>query len=144
MRILLILNCIIFLFIANSGCSSEANQPLTKHYVAISKRDTGMLKLSRYKDNFFGQYILKHGKGNSDSGEIRGKIIGDTLIGDYFYFPASGTKKKRVPFTLLTSGNTLKLGKGAISRFLDIPYYSPETPIDYEEDAFIFHEIAVP
>lgn len=122
------------------GCATDAQQPETKYYRAIAKRDTALLKLSRYEDTFHGQYMVKHGFGDIDSGEIRGKITGDTLIGDYFYMPASGSKQKRIPFALLMEGDKLKLGKGAIASFLAIPYYAPDIPIDYEVQGFIFHE----
>ncbi|UZJ66249.1 hypothetical protein OKW96_09385 [Sphingobacterium sp. KU25419] len=62
--------------------------------MAISKRDTAYLKITKRENYFYGKYIVQYGNSAKDSGEIRGNILGDTLLGDYFYIPSSGAVKK--------------------------------------------------
>lgn len=124
-----------------TGCHSNTADFPAKHYLAISKRDTAYLKITKRQNYFYGQYIVKYGNSGKDSGEIRGNISGDTLLGDYFYMPNNGGVKKRKPFALLQNGKTLRLGSGAVMSFMDIPYYAPEVPINYDSVKFVFNEI---
>lgn len=136
--------CYLAAILFTVSCQPGAINFPAKHYRAVSKRDTAYLKLTKYDSHFYGHYTVKYGNSTKDSGEIRGKIIGDTLIGDYFYIPSSGGVKKRKPFALLHNGNTLRLGTGAVMSFMNIPYYSPNVPINYDSVKFVFKEIIKP
>ncbi|UIR55023.1 hypothetical protein LZQ00_12115 [Sphingobacterium sp. SRCM116780] len=126
------------------SCSSAENDATPKYYQAIANRDTAFLKITKRKNFFYGQYIIQYGLSSKDSGEVQGKISGDTLIGDYFYIPRNGGTKKRTAFALLQKGKTLRLGTGAVMSFLDIPYYAPDVPINYDQSKFVFEEIKAP
>lgn len=109
-----------------------------KYYRAINGKDTALLSLSIDGDDFYGQYEIRDGRIAKDSGDVSGKIIGDTFLGTYFYHPYSGQQKKRVPFALLRKDGTLLLGKGAVTSYVGIPYYVPEIGIDFKSPEFIF------
>lgn len=132
--------CLSIILLAISCHSNTVDYP-SKHYLAISKRDTAYLKITKRENYFYGKYIVQYGNSAKDSGEIRGNILGDTLLGDYFYIPSSGAVKKRKPFALLQNGKTLRLGSGAVMSFMDIPYYAPDVSINYDSTNFVFNEI---
>lgn len=133
--------CLLAITLLSISCQSNISNLKTKDYQAISNRDTAYLRLTKHDNFFYGHYLVNYGGSSKDSGEIRGNILGDTLKGDYFYYPRSGGVKKRSPFALLQKGSTLKLGTGSVMSFMDIPYYSPSIPINYDDVKFIFHEI---
>lgn len=134
--------CYLITILFTLSCQPSAVNFPAKHYRAVSKRDTAYLQLTKNENHFYGHYTIQYGNSGKDSGEIRGNIKGDTLIGDYFYMPHSGGVKKRTPFALLQDGKTLRLGNGAIVRFLYIPSYSPDVAINYDSVKFVFTEIA--
>jgi hypothetical protein len=139
-KLILKCSCLILILLI-IGCHSNTADFPAKYYLAISKRDTAYLKITKRENYFYGKYIVQYGNSAKDSGEIRGNILGDTLLGDYFYIPSSGAVKKRKPFALLQNGKTLRLGSGAVMSFMDIPYYAPEVAINYDSVKFVFNEI---
>lgn len=133
--------CYLIAILFAVSCQPGADDFPARHYRAIAKRDTAYLHLTKNENHFYGHYIIQYGNSAKDSGEIRGNIKGDTLIGDYFYIPRSGGVKKRTPFALLQDGKSLRLGKGAVVRFMDIPSYAPDVAISYDSSKFVFTEI---
>ncbi len=74
-----------------------------------------------------------------DSGTVRGKYIGDTLIGDFVY-KSYGGGIKREPFVLLKDKEKLKLGSGLISTYMTIPFYVKGT-LEFKDSDFLFEPI---
>ena len=126
---------LLFLF----GCtSSEADKkPLKTAYIAISGADTAWLDLTIKGTQFKGVCEINFNNKYRDSGDVRGAIKGDTLLGDFHYLHY-GLEWKRISIALLKKDNKLIMGKGVQGVFLDIPYFKPESPIDYDSVKFVF------
>lgn len=99
-----------------------------------------MLSLTYYEHSFYGKMkILKPG-GVRDSGEVQGKIYGDTLLGDFSYQPFGAKHKKRIAYVLLNKTDSLIQGNGRPSDYLGVPFYLPES-INFNSPKFIFRLI---
>lgn len=113
------------------------------HYRAINRNDTADLSITTTKNFFKGDYKIIYGsKAIMDSGYVRGKIVGDTLIGNYYYISYGGQGESR-PITLLMRNKKLISGSGALTKWLGFRYFDREVPIDYEAPQFVFEEVQV-
>jgi len=120
-----------------SSCTNTSST--TENYRAIYDRDTAYLELNRSEKNFHGKYKIIHPGNTMDSGDVRGKIIKDTLTGDFYYRPYGWAQKQRKPFALLQENDKLILGTGMYLEYMGIPYYKPGTH-NFEERNFIFEK----
>lgn len=116
-----------------AACQAE---PQTKFYVGINGPDTAHLTLNIIDGSFYGKYEVRKRSYTDRKGDIRGKIKGDTLLGDYHYFPYGGGTKKRIPIAFLQKDNELLMGKGVVSSYMGIPFFVSNIPIDYEDPEF--------
>lgn len=126
-----LLVCLVYL-----SCGSSSNK-IAKDYIAISKRDTAFLNLSIYGDTFFGKMIVSKPGNVLDSGEIEGKVVGDTLLGSYLYRPYGARHYKRVPYVLLQKKDTLIQGHGLVSIYMGVPTYQMNS-ISFKNSKFVF------
>lgn len=94
------------------------------------------LELYIHNQSFYGNLDIKYSNNMSDSGTIKGEIIGDTLKGRFSHIAFSGAKKVS-PFILLKQGDTLKMGAGQTATYMQIPFFLPETII-FENSNFQF------
>lgn len=123
------------------GCAKEKRFKEKKSfYRAINGKDTAFLSISLTQTHFTGMYEIRYGTLGKDSGDIRGKISGDTLIGLYNY-KTYGGNNNIVPIALLRKGNKILWGKGLALSYMNIHYFSHDTPIDYDNSKFVFEEI---
>lgn len=133
-------SCTVFLcFLVTSilTLACQRDKPQTTFYHGINERDTARLRLSIIQDSFYGEYEVRSRSRIKKTGEVRGTIKGDTLLGDYYYKPYGGGVKKRVPFALLQKGSELLLGQGVVSSFMGIPFFVPNIPINYDNPEFV-------
>jgi len=134
-----IMTCIpvaLLLFIACGKGNNDSEKPL--RYIAENGKLKGILDLNIVGTEFYGRYEIINGVNGSDIGQVRGKIKGDTLIGNYYYQPWAGTNKKRIPIALLKKDGCLLEGKGVVVEFVNIPHFSPDIPLDFSKPRFIF------
>lgn len=117
------------------GCTSDKDKK-QEYYKAVSKENTALLSLKIDNDEFYGNYKIRYADDIIDSGNVRGIVIGDTLRGRFSYSSYGGNKEVK-PFLLLKRGDTLKLGSGAIYKYMKIPYYTPES-IEFKSLDFQF------
>lgn len=118
------------------ACTSSEES--TVHYTAVSKRDTARLKLTLFEGTFYGKLVISKPGDVVDSGEVRGKIMQDTLLGDNYYRPYGAKQKKRRPFVLLHRKDAMVQGTGIQKVYLGIPYFEPGT-IDFDSAKFVFY-----
>lgn len=110
-------------------------------YQAISRRDTANLTITMSDHYFKGEFKIIYGsKAIMDSGYVRGKIVGDTLIGNYYYISYGG-QGECMPITLLKKNKKLIFGSGALTKWLGFRYFDTDVPIDYEAPRFVFEKI---
>jgi hypothetical protein len=123
------------------GCAKENKFKEKKFfYRAVNGKDTAFLSISLNQTHFTGMYEIRYGTLGKDSGDIRGKISGDTLIGLYNY-KTYGGNNNIVPIALLRRGNKIMRGKGLEMSYMNIHYFSHDTPLDYDNSEFVFEEI---
>lgn len=118
-----------------SSCHSSADK--TEKYIAIYKKDTAYLTLSIYNDTYHGKMIVKGMGDDKELGKVHGKIIGDTLVGDFLYTPYRSKYEKRKAFVLKREANTLIQGNGLEHVYMGIPYFSPAS-ISFDNPKFVF------
>lgn len=124
------------------ACKEKHTGNYDKIYSATHKTDTATLALTKMGDVFFGTYEINKSGIEKDSGQVRGKIFGDTLKGIFSYVSSYNKQlKKTKPIALLMANNKLLLGKGVTVVYMKIPYYAPEVPIDFSNPEFVFEEV---
>ncbi|WP_333864875.1 hypothetical protein [Sphingobacterium sp.] len=122
-----------------SSCEEQRQDTEALTYIAQSKRDSARLDLNLFESRFHGKLWFYRPGGEVDSGDIRGNIQKDTLIGDY-YTPFGWGQKKRRPLVLLKKGSQYILGTGTEQVYMGIPHFIPST-INFRDPKFIFAEI---
>ncbi len=123
-----------------SSCEEQRQDTEALTYIAQSKRDSARLDLNLFESRFHGKLWFYRPGGEVDSGDIRGNIQKDTLIGDYYYTPFGWGQKKRRPLVLLKKGSQYILGTGTEQVYMGIPHFIPST-INFRDSKFIFAEI---
>ena len=123
-----------------SSCEERRQDTEDLTYSAQSKRDSARLDLNLFESRFHGKLWFYRPGGEVDSGDIRGNIQKDTLIGDYYYTPFGWGQKKRRPLVLLKKGSQYILGTGTEQVYMGIPHFIPST-INFRDPKFIFVEI---
>ncbi|WP_437918782.1 hypothetical protein [Sphingobacterium sp. LRF_L2] len=116
-----------FLFAIGIESCGTNNDRSSNSYTAIHNRDTALLRLTLYDKSFFGSLIIRKPGHVIDSGKVQGKIIADTLLGDFYYLPFGSRHKKRRAIALLVRGDSLLRGRGVEKVYLGIPYHEPGT-----------------
>lgn len=112
--------------------------PATK-YTASLNGDSALATLEISKALFKGVLEIRYKTGYKDSGDVKGFVKGDTLMGEYhfqkYWFPVW----KRNPIIFLKKGNKLIMGKGIVKYTMGIPHYNKLYPVDYTESKhFVF------
>lgn len=118
-----------------AACQRDIAPP--EFYRGINGRDTAYLTLNVGNNSFYGKYEVRRSWYTYRTGDIRGTIKGDTLIGDFLYTPYGGGDNKRTPIALLRRDSVLVVGKGVASSYMGIPIFVPNVPIDYDHPAFV-------
>jgi hypothetical protein len=132
----------IFSLIILISCNKENKFKDSCHYYrAINGRDTADLSITMADHYFKGEFKIRYGnKAIMDSGYVRGKIAGDTLIGNYYYKSYGGLGES-APISLLMRNKKLIFGSGVVTNWMGFNYFNAEVPIDYESPKFIFKKV---
>lgn len=109
-------------------------------YLAVNGGDTARLELTIKGTTFKGKCAIRFGDKFTDSGEVKGLIRGDTLLGDFHYLHY-GLEWKRVAFALLRKDQELYMGEGDQGEYFNIPYFKPDGP-SFDSVRFVFRPIA--
>lgn len=124
-----------------SSCGRNLNE-VKNEYIAYSKRDTAYLTLTLAGDNFYGKLRIA-GPGNVvDSGDVRGRIIRDTLLGDFYYRPYQAHLKKRKAYVLINQQDSLVQGRGVETVYMGIPSYMPNS-ISFDSAKYVFYPVSI-
>lgn len=137
---------VLIVFSLFSNCSNEKAHKIQpapiKRFVAYRNGDTAIALLKMSESIFKGQLVIKYERGYKDSGEVKGAIKGDTLIGDYHFQHYDLPKWKRDPIIFLKRGKKLIRGNGVIKYTLGFPGFNKNIPIDFDENKiFVFEQI---
>jgi len=128
----------IVLLLACNGKSKPPTQLTYVKYISHYEGDSAMVFINKSKEIFSGSLIISHGGDNLDSGEVKGVVKGDTLIGE-FHFKHYQLAWKRKPVAFLMKGDTLVMGEGLMRLTVGIPNFDPSVPIDFKgEQRLIF------
>jgi hypothetical protein len=125
------------------GCNQSAPQipkPVKSAYIAISGTDTAWLNLTVAGTSFKGTCAINFSNSYLDSGTVRGRLYGDTLLGDFHYLHY-GLEWKRESFALLKRNNTMIMGEGDQGFYFGIPYFKPDSPLQFDSVKFVFRRI---
>lgn len=109
-------------------------------YLAVNGMDTARLELTVKGTTFKGKCAIGFGDKFTDSGEVKGLVRGDTLLGDFHYLHY-GLEWKRVAFALLRKDQELYMGEGDQGEYFNIPYFKPDGP-RFDSVRFVFRPIA--
>lgn len=135
------IKCALLLFIFY-GCSrpNELNvvESSSVSYIAVAGPDTAWLDLTVKGTTFKGRCAINYGNRFVDSGEVKGLIRGDSLLGDFHYLHY-GLEWKRVAFALLKDGDKLAMGEGGQGEYFNIPYFKPDE-LRFDSVRFVFRK----
>jgi hypothetical protein len=136
MNLLIMLLLITFMI----ACNNRKVEEKQHSFRAINGRDTAYLSLTTGDNYFIGKYEIFYGhKTMKDSGYVRGKIVGDTLLGAYYYKSYGGLGLSK-PIALLMKEDKLLLGTGVQSSVLGLVFFTTDVPINYDQPIFIFEK----
>ena len=108
-------------------------------YLAVDGLDTARLELTVKGTTFKGKCAIRFGDKFTDSGEVKGLVRGDTLLGDFHYLHY-GLEWKRVAFALLRKDQGLYMGEGDQGEYFNIPYFKPDGP-RFDSVRFVFRKL---
>lgn len=111
----------------------------TASYLAVDGADTAWLELTIKGTTFEGKCAISFASRFTDSGEVKGLVRGDTLLGDFHYLHY-GLEWKRVAFALLKKDQALYMGEGEQGEYFNIPYFRPDGP-RFDSVKFVFRPI---
>ena len=131
---------LLLLFYSCNQSNALMPKPHSSSYIAISGTDTARLDLTVTGTSFKGKCAINFSNNYLDSGRVRGRLYGDTLLGDFHYLHY-GLEWKRVSFALLKRNNTLIMGEGDQGFYFGIPYFKPDTPLRFDSVKFVFRDI---
>jgi len=123
------------------ACNSNSNMPkplVYKTYKAYQKGDTATAKIYHSKEMFKGTLEIQYKGTYKDSGDVKGVVKGDTLIGE-FYFLTYKLAWQRKPVAFLLKKDRMVMGQGLTKLTVGIPHFNTEVPIDFnEKERFVF------
>ncbi len=123
------------------GCGRKSHKPtqLTYiKYVAFHKGDSAIAIINKSKEMFSGSLRIGNGGDNVDSGQVKGVVKGDTLIGEFHYLHYQ-LEWKRKPVVFLMKKDSLVMGEGLIKLTVGIPHFDPTVPIKFDKkDRLVF------
>lgn len=142
-RIITIYKIVSFLFIILiASCQKKEIKEYRTFYRAVNGNDTAILSIGTNKKRFFGNYEIYYGsKAIKDSGNVDGLISGDTLRGKFKYRTYGGGVNI-VPIIFLKQDDKIILGSGVAASFMNLVYFMPEYPIEFDNSQFVFKKVA--
>lgn len=110
-------------------------------YRAIDKLDTVLLKVEVNGSLFTGQMEMHYFEKPVDSGELKGQVKGDTLLGEFHHKPGVADQWYRNPVAFLKRQDSVIMGVGELETAWGKAYFRKGVPIDYEQGRFVFKTI---
>ncbi|HKG08543.1 MAG TPA: hypothetical protein VKB19_18890 [Pedobacter sp.] len=125
------------------GCDTSGVDHRTTRmwYRAVNKDDTATFKVDVTDGQFKGVFEINYHGSFKDSGEVKGYVHGDTLVGNYLYRHYGMEQLHRIPVAFLKSADKLIMGVGAMEIYLERTYFKKNKPIDYQNVKFIFEKM---
>ena len=119
----------------------DLNTVSPQKFIGIRKLDTTILSLKVAGTDFYGTMEVLYNVGMKDSGNVKGKLYGDTLfMGDYYHMHDGQDEWKRVPLRLLKRKDKLVRGEGIIATFANIPFFLNHPPVQFsEQEQFVLY-----
>ncbi|MEJ7559663.1 MAG: hypothetical protein WKF66_15245 [Pedobacter sp.] len=131
-----------FIILSGVVLACDSGQPVhlpKVTYIASLKGDTAIATIEESKSLFKGVLEIRYKSGYKDSGNVKGFIKGDTLMGEYHFQRYWLPVWKRNPIIFLRKGDKLIMGKGVVTHTMGIPHYNNKFPVDYtESNSFVF------
>lgn len=119
------------LFLACGGNNKPPTQLTYTKYIARYEGDSAIAVINKSGKIFSGSLKISHGGDNIDSGQVKGLVKGDTLVGE-FHFMHYKLEWKRKPVAFLIKKDTLLMGEGLTKLTVGIPHFDPAVPIDFK------------
>ncbi|WP_115171263.1 hypothetical protein [Sphingobacterium spiritivorum] len=129
--------CILFA-VLTVACQSDIPKEEYRKYTATHKNIKAYMNLRLGEHTFYGKYRIVYPGNAIDSGEVKGKVFNDTLMGDYRYKQYGWKENKIRPFILLQKGDSLIQGTGMELLYLGVFYFAPES-ISFDSPRFVFY-----
>jgi len=130
---------VVLLAVILSCNQNHPTQIPAKKYTAHLNNDTAFATMEISQALFKGVLEIRYKNGYKDSGDVKGFVKGDTLMGEYHYQKYWFPVWKRDPIIFLKKGDKLIMGKGTVKYTMGIPHYNNLYPIDYTETKhFVF------
>ncbi|RYG07913.1 MAG: hypothetical protein EOO07_26545 [Chitinophagaceae bacterium] len=109
------------------------------NYKAYKKGQTATAIIYHSKEMFKGTLEIRYNGTYKDSGDVKGMVKGDTLIGEFHYL-AYNLAWKRKPVAFLIKKDRMVMGQGLTKLTVGIPHFNAEVPIDFnEKERFVFY-----
>jgi len=121
-------------------CACNSGTPNMQQYIAVYKGDTALLSIHVEERSFYGKLHIIKSMTKDEKGDVRGKVLGDILEGDYVYTPFKNKLQKRRPLVFKRVNNTLVQGFGLEHIYMGIPYFSPGS-IHFDNPKYVFHAV---
>jgi len=135
---------ILIVIIWLASCGNGTNKPTQLNYgkyIAYNRGDTAIALLNISKKIFSGSLEINYHGAYKDSGEVKGIVKDDTLIGE-FHFLHYQLEWKRKPLALLRKKDKMIMGEGFTKFTVGIPHFDPQVPINFDEnERFVFVEV---
>ena len=129
------------LVISCNNSSDRSNTLAYKTYKAYNNGDTATAIIYHSKEMFKGTLEIQYKGTYKDSGNVKGVVKGDTLIGE-FHFLAYKLAWHRKPVAFLMKKNRMVMGQGLTKLTVGIPHFYPGVPVDFnEKERFVFFPI---
>ena len=139
---LVLISALLSTFFGCSRPNEVENSAIQTSYIAINGLDTARLDLVIKGTSFKGTCAINFNNKYIDSGEVRGRVHGDTLLGDFHYLHY-GLEWKRIAIAFLKKDGQLVMGEGKQSIYLNIPFFRAGQPIRYDSVKFVFKKTPV-
>ncbi len=133
--------CIYFIFLMNivlSSCNDHYPVAIKKKYIAIKESDTARAILEILPGTFKGTLEINYHGIYKDSGNIKGVVKGDTLIGEFNYQQYRLPAWMRKPLNLLKTKDQFIMGEGRVKYTFGRVHFDPKVPMIYSDTNFVF------
>lgn len=106
--------------------------------MATRNGDTAIATLHITSETFKGVLEINYNGAYIDSGDVKGRVKGDTLIGDYHFQHYGLRPWKRKPIAFLKKGNRLVMGTGTIQYTWGRIHFDARDSILFPDTNFVF------
>ena len=111
--------------------ASDVNSPEIACYRYVSKKDTVLLQMEKINDEVAGTLSYNYFEKDKNDGTFEGKMIGDTLLGNYTFKSEGAVSVREVLF--LKKGNTLVEGFGEVEEINGKIKFKNNTKFTYND-----------